>query len=459
MEILDGFPTIELFLIQRVELTRIVRALTQLYRDGTVKVVAVPGLAAGWLTLVIMLPRRFYSADNLHRMEIYLQRYLQTDQLSLRIGQGADTVTLQVRSPLVTGQEQIDGSRLERALTRIGRSWAEKCGLLLEKLHGPVEGARLTSRFVPLLSREYRALVHPRFAVRDIKALDTLLAQKREHFSLWGPLPGLGGQHLLQYYGMRALPLGEIMPVLEDLGLEVETNVDFQIDHDQQRCFIHSIAVRLPPCLDHAAPIHDLLLDALQALRDGYAESDMLNRLVTIGGMSWRQIHVLRAYRDYLLQLGHPFSRGDVGRALVTNVAIARLLYSYFEARFRGPGEVQALRQKESGQLPSLRQSMVAALSDVKDLRQDTILRVVFNLIDATVRTNFFLCEERPCYPLSFKIASMGIIDLSAPRPLYEIFVHSPLMMGIHLRGGKVARGASVGAIAMKGCATRYWTS
>lgn len=442
MEMLDGFPTIELFLIQRVELTRIIRALTQLYRDGTVKVVTVPGLAAGWLTLVIMLPRRFYSPDNMLRMEIHLRRYLRTDQLSIQLGQGGgDTVTLQVRCPLATSHDQIDTVRLERVLTRIARSWEEKCGLLLERLHGPAEGARLTARYLPVLSREYRALVHPRFAVRDIKALDQLLHQEHEQFALWGPLPGQRGQCLLQYYGMQALPLGQIMPVLEALGLEVETNVDFEIVHDSAPCFIHSIAVRLPPCEGPSASVKDLLLEALATIRAGQTESDTLNKLVTTAAMHWRQISVLRAYRDYLQQLDQPYGRGEIGRALVGNVAVTKLLYAYFEARFQGAGEAPVLRHKEEELLPPLRQAMVGALNGVKDLRQDTILRSLFNLIDATVRSNYYLCESMLGHPLAFKIASMGIIDMPSPRPLYEIFVHSPSMMGIHLRGGKVARG------------------
>ena len=30
---------------------------------------------------------------------------------------------------------------------------------------------------------------------------------------------------------------------------------------------------------------------------------------------------------------------------------------------------------------------------------------------------------------------------MPAPRPMYEVYVHSADMEGIHLRGGKVARG------------------
>src|SRR5436853_2440571 len=42
---------------------------------------------------------------------------------------------------------------------------------------------------------------------------------------------------------------------------------------------------------------------------------------------------------------------------------------------------------------------------------------------------------------LSFKLDSHAVKDLPLPRPLFEIFVYSPSMEGIHLRGGKVARG------------------
>ena len=224
MEMLDGFPTIELFLIQRVELTRIVRALTQLYRDGTVKVVTVPGLAAGWLTLVVMLPRRFYSTDNLHRMELHLRRYLQTDQLSVHIGQGGgDTVTLQVRWPFATGHDQIDIPRLERVLTRIGRSWEEKCGLLLEKLHGPAEGVRLTARYLPVLSREYRALVHPRFAVRDIEALDALLQKAMKILPCGDRSPGKGGNIFYSITACRPCPSVKLCRYWKTSALKCKT--------------------------------------------------------------------------------------------------------------------------------------------------------------------------------------------------------------------------------------------
>src|SRR5205807_8032460 len=46
-----------------------------------------------------------------------------------------------------------------------------------------------------------------------------------------------------------------------------------------------------------------------------------------------------------------------------------------------------------------------------------------------------------PLLVISLKCEPRKIEDLPAPRPLYEIFVYSPRVEGIHLRFGKVARG------------------
>ncbi len=74
---------------------------------------------------------------------------------------------------------------------------------------------------------------------------------------------------------------------------------------------------------------------------------------------------------------------------------------------------------------------------------QDRILRRFFNLVEATRRTNYFQPgDEGGLKPyLSFKLDSRAVDELPLPRPMFEIFVYSPRMEGIHLRGGKVARG------------------
>ena len=42
---------------------------------------------------------------------------------------------------------------------------------------------------------------------------------------------------------------------------------------------------------------------------------------------------------------------------------------------------------------------------------------------------------------LSFKFDPAKVPGLPEPKPMFEIFVYSPRVEGVHLRGGKVARG------------------
>jgi len=55
------------------------------------------------------------------------------------------------------------------------------------------------------------------------------------------------------------------------------------------------------------------------------------------------------------------------------------------------------------------------------------------------VRTNYYQRPERPV--LAIKVECAKVEGMVSPRPLFEIYVHSRLLEGIHLRGGKVARG------------------
>ncbi|MEI6738316.1 MAG: NAD-glutamate dehydrogenase domain-containing protein, partial [Pseudomonadota bacterium] len=81
--------------------------------------------------------------------------------------------------------------------------------------------------------------------------------------------------------------------------------------------------------------------------------------------------------------------------------------------------------------------SITTQLEDVANADEDRILRRFLAVIQASLRTNFY---QRKPY-LSIKLESAKVPELPEPRPLFEIFVYSPRFEGIHLRGGKVARG------------------
>ena len=84
-----------------------------------------------------------------------------------------------------------------------------------------------------------------------------------------------------------------------------------------------------------------------------------------------------------------------------------------------------------------------AALAQVDNLSEDRVLRQYLALVMATTRTNFWRRDaagRRKSF-VSFKFDPAKVPGLPEPKPMFEIFVYSPRFEGVHLRGGKVARG------------------
>jgi glutamate dehydrogenase len=442
VEIFNAFPKIELFFMEPAALLETIRSFTLLYRHGAVKVVAVRSLAVRGVTLLVIMPKTFYDDEDQPRVERYLGRYFKSPTVSSRIIHvSAEYLSLHVA--VQAGEESIrlDAERLERGLTRIARPWPFTLRLLLDRAFGEGCGLTLWRKYADSFSREYRSLNHPRFAVRDITNLEKGLAAGGELFDLWGPFGRQEPHYRLQFYSSRESYLNELMPLLENLNLNVIDEVDFAVRGSEQPMYIKSFSVRAVAGAGKLTSLRQYLLEALSRLRCGDAENDYLNRLLVLTGLSWKEIDDFQGYRNYYFQLGSPFTKKRVAFALINNPRAASLLYRYFEGRFRPEPRWQDPLQREEEVLSPIRQELIEILESVADINEDRILRILFNLIDSTVRTNFFLRRDRDDYFFSFKISAIGIIDMPAPRPLFEIYVHSAAMEGIHLRGGKVARG------------------
>jgi glutamate dehydrogenase len=168
-------------------------------------------------------------------------------------------------------------------------------------------------------------------------------------------------------------------------------------------------------------------------------DNDSFNQLTLSAGIPWRMVTVLRAYCRYLLQTGLPFSQGYIAQVLENNAPISRLLADLFSARF-DPQLSAPLRARS---LARLGRDILSALEEVTRSDEDRILRALWNALSATVRTNAFqpYASGQLKEYLSFKIGSQQLRELPLPKPLFEIFVFSPRMEGVHLRMGYVARG------------------
>jgi glutamate dehydrogenase len=246
----------------------------------------------------------------------------------------------------------------------------------------------------------------------------------------------------------RPLPLSDVLPMLENMGLKVNGEEPFEVaartNGDTQAPWIHDfdMETRSGGAVDLGAT-REKFQEALGRVFAGAASDDGFKVLVLAAGLTWRQILVLRAYCKFLLQARIAFSQPYMEETLARNPAVARCIVELFEARFDPAGHAKDRRAETEKGIDRLRNRIAAALEEVSNLDEDRILRRFVNAVDVSLRTNFYqrAADGAPKPYLSIKLDSRALDELPEPRPLVEITVFSPRMEGCHLRGGEVARG------------------
>ncbi|PKU23543.1 NAD-glutamate dehydrogenase [Telmatospirillum siberiense] len=329
----------------------------------------------------------------------------------------------------------IDRAALESRLADITRSWTDRLQEALIESHGEERGLALHRRWAASFPLAYREDVAPRAACLDIARIEAA----RDGFALHLYRPVEAADSALRFKIYRQgqpVALSDVLPLFEHMGFRVISEQPYELRRPaEEPLWIHDFTMVSQD--GRAVEIERLrggFEDAFRAVWLGAAEDDGFNRLVVNAGLTWRQVMVLRAYAKYLRQAGSTFSQSYVERSVTGNPAVAALLVALFEARFDPDGPCG------DGDVPARIQS---ALEAVASADEDRILRRFLNLIEATLRTNFFqtASDGTPKSYLSFKLDSHRVEGLPLPRPMAEIFVYAPFTEGIHLRAGKVARG------------------
>ncbi len=243
------------------------------------------------------------------------------------------------------------------------------------------------------------------------------------------------------YRLQQPMPLSDAMPLLENFGLKVANHDPMEVRAATgETAFIqHFVLQPLAVAGQHPDALRAQFEAAFLAVQRGEAENDSLNRLVITAGMSARQVTALRTFATYLVQTALPFGPVYMQGVFAGHPALARRIVELFEARF-DPALDDGRRRD---QVIVINQAIEDALDKVASLDADRILRAAVAVVRAALRTNFYQPGSDGAVKtyVSVKLDPARIPDLPLPRPAFEIWVYSPQVEGVHLRGGKVARG------------------
>jgi glutamate dehydrogenase len=330
-------------------------------------------------------------------------------------------------------EHDVDPAEARKIVEGLVSTWEDRAFAAMELIVGERQGRKLFDKYIRRESRSglYREATPPEEVPQDIQHLENLEGRLEVRV-----LPRSSDTVALKLYTTTSVALTDILRTLQNLGLTVTEELRIPIVlPDNRRALLYRLETEAPADRVSALMVgEERFVDALRALDEERATDDALNTLVLSAGLSWREVEVLRTLRNHLLQIRTHYNVETVNGVLLRNSAVAGCIYRAFAARFD-----PAATGDRAAAVTKADQAVVAGLDGVRSLAEDEVLRGLQNLVRSALRTNFFQRPERPV--ISIKVDSRKVEGMPSPRPMFEIYVHSRLLEGIHLRGGKVARG------------------
>jgi glutamate dehydrogenase len=442
--VLETYPRDELFQISEDELFRISMGILPLQQRPRIALFVRRDPFERFVSCLVFVPRDRYDTDLRLAFQAILARAYRgkvtghhthlTDEALARLH--FHVATTPGRIP------NVDPEDVERQLQDAARSWGERLGEALVEKHGEEEGLRLARRYGKAFPAAYQERFAGAGAVFDVELLERSLATGNLAFDLYRSPEAGPGEVGIKIYGTGGtVPLSDILPMLENMGLKVLEEMPYDVRPSESGEEVSIRDFRLitedgtPVDLSQVkAPFEEVFGHVWL----GEMENDGFNRLVLQAGLVGREVTVLRAYCKYLRQARITFSQAYMERTLARNPEITRHLMDLFLTLF-DPARQESAKERAA----TLVSEIGTLLDQVKNVDEDRILRRFLNLVEATLRTNFFQKDAAGNLKsyLSLKLDSQLIEELPLPRPFREVFVFSTRVEAIHLRGGRVARG------------------
>jgi glutamate dehydrogenase len=432
IEILESLPRTEAMEADPEWLAQVCSSVVSLYKQPRAKVFARRDVYNRHLNVLIYLPRERYSAAVVASLA-----------QALKDSSGATDVrtqTMVADGPLARVYLIAQAARypldletdIQQPLLSVLDGWHDRYTVLTEDIED-VPTRNALRKLMPTLPVNYIAATNPEVAFRDLCAL--LNNGKPNHVSVRIESDAAAGASVRLYSTGNVPSLSRILPALQNAGVAIDREQAFAITtNDGTRHFVTSLIVDAESAAKLAKPgIGDVAEELFAALFNDEAEDGRLNGLTIEGGLSTREVQLVRAYISYWRQAGSKFSTRYMAETLRVRAGLVRELVEGFKLRFD-----PALSEEEHASGNAKLAELKAGLATVNHADTEEIMAALVELVMATVRTNYFQNDGEK---IIFKLNTSNLALVPEPRPFREIYVFSRRFEGVHLRGGPVARG------------------
>ncbi len=443
IDIIENYPRDNLFAIDNAELQEITHGILSMQERKQVRFFMNKDRYSRFYTCLVYIPRNTYNRDLRKRIEAVLMDALRGQSIQAQT-YFSHSVLARVQFIVRVKQgskQKISTPDLERRLQQAAKTWQDIITEEFVNELGENKGRKLAVRYGNAFRPGYQSDFSARSGVLDAMQFELLNKNNKVRVQLYQS-PGGGRRNVrMKLFALgEAIAPSQALPVIENLGLRVMSDRPYRLElGGDNKAWVHEFhlqsgtGVKVKP-----AEVAEDFQEAFMSVWRGEAENDSFNKLIVAAGLNWREVVILRAYSRYLRQLGLRYSESYVVDCLLEHAHIARLIIDCFRLLF----DPQENHQRED-QASELRTEILAAIDTVVNLDHDRILRHYLNLVECTLRTNYYQPDAKGDAKeyVAFKFDSNAIDGMPEPKPLYEIFVYSPRVEGVHLRGGRVARG------------------
>ena len=458
LRIIENYPKDELFQTDKNTLHQFVSSIAAINERHLVRLILRKDPFGSFVNCLVFVPRDLYTTQTRVKIERIIGDAIGSTE--------SDSTTYFSESNLARAQIifrvdpqkhiDVDIAELEEKITNATQNWTERLSDILVEHFGESMGTRYVHSYKHAFPQSYQSDFDARSVIGDIAMVETLVDDNDIAMSFYQPVGSRSD--VMRFKVMRLNSLIELstaIPILENLGLRVLGEQPYKIKlSDNRIIWMHDFSLKfgLPITLDvHIVkPFFESAFDATWLRRN---ESDGFNRLILAARLHWREVSLLRAFANYLKQTAFNSSLNFIADTLVAYPEITRNLVALFksnldprlnkESNKESNKELSKEPKKENSRSERLVHKTIEALDAVVNLNQDTVLRRYLDLIQATLRTNFFQKDDQELDKsyISLKFSPRKISGIPEPRPLYEIFVYSARVEGVHLRGDSVSRG------------------
>ena len=242
------------------------------------------------------------------------------------------------------------------------------------------------------------------------------------------------GEIFLKIYSKSLLYLSEIIPLLHDIGLNIIDEVSYDIVVDDKKIFINRFLIDIKK--ENRQRLKEAQKNITEIIQKALQKEILfrckLYSLTLKENLDIEKILLLRALIRYENQIVLEFNEAAIVKTILKYHKIVKLLIQYFYIKFE-----PNIKNRKKG-IKNINQDIEKELKKIENITEDKIIRILYKIIEHSLRTNFFLKKET----ISFKIDTTSLGNyLLGIQPSVEIFVYHNRFNGVHLRMSKVSRG------------------